>query len=114
MSSLSRRQFMSGALAGTGKVHRTQIKSCEVVIGRVVDFPVGRVTVSAARKMIIESLPQGIRVRSAADGSLFYSVKTNRFGELVVNPAEIWPAGQVFSILTNEPAWLDTSQGDQS
>lgn len=115
MSSISRRKFMLGSFAKAEKNQSIDIvENPEVVIGRIVDFPIGEKKLLTSMKAIVESLPEGLRVQSTENDNLFYSIEINKIGELVINPSKIWPAGQVFSILTNEPNRLDTSWEDRS
>lgn len=115
MSLMNRRKFMLGSFAKAEKIQNADIvENPEVVIGRIVDFPIGEKKFLTSIKAIVESLPEGLRAQSTENDNLFYSIEINQIGELVINHAKIWPAGQVFSILTNEPTCLDTSWEDRS
>lgn len=112
MSSMSRRNFILGILTGTGKNPvGKNLETSEFLIGRIADFPVGQVKCLPQLDMTIESLPEGLRARSAS-GRPFYSIETKQAGELIVNRAKIWPSSQVFSVLTSEPAYLETPSGE--
>lgn len=115
MTSISRRDFFLKALRNSGERQSQEpIANPEVVIGRLVDFPVGTKKVLTPFQMVIESLPEGLRAQSVENDHKFYSIKSNQVGELVVNRMDIWPASQVFSILTNEPAYFDAFREDRS
>jgi hypothetical protein len=114
MSPITRRDFFLKTLrpANSGKnLATTEIP--EFIIGRVVDFPLGEKILHEPHQVIIESLPEGLRAQSTENKNQFYSIKLNQIGELIVNRMEIWSADQVFSILTNEPAYLDISSEDR-
>lgn len=105
MGGMSRRDFFF-----CGRV----AESAEVMVGRLSDFPPGTYVARATSGIVIEALAEGLRAQSVANGSIFYAIKLNSIGELVVNRAETWPSGQVFSVLTSEPTWLDPSGEDRS
>jgi len=114
MNSMNRRKFVLGSFAKTDKTHGSEaVESPEAVIGKIADFPVGEKKLLTSLKAIVESLPEGLRVQSTENANLFYAIETNSTGELVINRRKIWPANQVFSILTNEPACLDPSREDR-
>ncbi len=85
----------------------------EIIIGKIFDFPIGEKKILDNGRLIVESFPEGLRAQSSEDQKKFYPIKTNHIGELVVNRAEVWPSGKVFSILTNEPTFLDILLEDQ-
>ena len=115
MTAMSRRDFFLKALVNSEERQMPEpIENPEVVVGRVVDFPVGAKRVLMPCQVLVESLPEGLRAQSLENDRKFYSIKSNQIGELVVNRRDIWPASQVFSILTNEPTYFDTSTEDRS
>lgn len=105
MTSMSRRDFFINSFR--------KPQNPEVIIGKISDFPVGENKILDKFKILVESLPEGLRVRSTEDQNNFFSIKTNKIGELVVNRAEPWPISQAFSILTNDSIFLDTSLEDR-
>lgn len=86
----------------------------EIIVGRVVDFPPGARKLLFEKEVYIESLPEGLRAQSAQCENQYFLIRTNQFGELIVNLKEEWPAETVFSVMTNEPSGLDKSEEDRS
>lgn len=105
MTAMSRRDFFTKSFR--------KAENPEVIIGKIRDFPVGEEKVLDKFKIVVESLPEGLRARSAEDKNIYFSIKTNQVGELVVNRAEDWSPAHAFSILTNELIFLDTSLEDR-
>lgn len=105
MTDMSRRDFFTKSFR--------KAENPEVIIGKISDFPVGKEKVLEKFKIVVESLPEGLKARSTEDNNNFYSIKTNQVGELVVNRAEDWSPSHAFSILTNELIFLDTSLEDR-
>jgi hypothetical protein len=105
MTELSRRDFFLRTFK--------RPENPEIIIGKIFDFPLGEKKILCQAKMIIESLPEGLRAQSTEEENKFYPIKTNHVGELVVNRAETWTKAQVFSVLTNETIYLDTSLEDR-
>lgn len=105
MTSMSRRDFFLKSFR--------KPENPEIIIGKIFDYPLGEKRILTQAKMIIESLPEGLRAQSLEEENKFYPIKTNHVGELVVNRAETWTKAQVFSVLTNESIYLDTSLEDR-
>jgi hypothetical protein len=138
MNSISRRDFFVNTVKrAVNKVRVHELKAetkmevetdterdseprTEVVIGRIMKFPLGEKKFLPQLHLAIESLPEGIRAQSTQSinsnrqDKEFYSIKVNQFGELVVNFKEIWSENQVFSLLTNEPTYTDSPREEQS
>ena len=107
MKALSRRELLlcgSTRAATTG--HEEQRADSEVIVGRVRDFPpVGKKILPSSR-LEVDSMPEGVRVRSCDNAGQYFSVSMNARGELVVNRSIHWTAGDVYSVLTNGPIQL--------
>lgn len=82
----------------------------EFVIGRLKDYPLGEKVMIVSRQIIVETLPEGIRVQSSSNPEIFFSVKLNTQGEITVNINKTWSADMFFSMMTNEPVRLNNNK----
>ncbi len=121
MSSVSRRDFLLKPLTQI----QNGLRECQsnipthnplqaklatkIIIGKISDFPFGEKTEILNLELSVESLPEGLRVQSRQNLNDYYSLQTNRQGQLVVDLQELWPANQVFSLLTGDPATLEST-----
>ena len=109
MEAMARRDFLRGAFIASAKVKTKEVERKPIVrIGKIADFPIGHETHSDSGRLVIQSLPEGLRARSAENGMLYYGIEAGPAGDLLINRAEIWPANRVFSIMTGGPASLET------
>jgi hypothetical protein len=108
---MSRRDFFLSRFAKAGMKKNVDIfHNPEVVIGKIVDFPIGKKILLSSMGVQVESLPEGLRVQSTTNERQFYPIRANQVGELIINRRENWPASQVLCLLTNEPACLEKSR----
>ncbi len=119
MKSMNRRTFLFGAFAkNPSRVENPDEKILDqnpfFKIGKVADFQIGQEVSFRERSIVIESLPEGIRVRSTKKHNCYYAISTNKLGELFVNRGEAWSQNQVFSIMTNESTCLNTFREERS
>lgn len=108
MKALSRRELITGVFCKTKSCSTLKSANNEFVIGQLQDFPVGTTNEVCHLQMTVDSLPEGIRVGQINDPSLWYAIKINRFGQLVVSLNEKWTEDTVFSPITGEPTKLDS------
>ncbi len=87
---------------------RRSIELSNFKIGRLSDFPVGTERPVGSDSLLVESLPEGLRIRSISESPIYYAIAANQAGELSVNRNITWPADMVFSIMTGEPTRLCT------
>ncbi len=83
-------------------------------IGKISNFPIGENKNFEQHGIVVESFPEGLRVRSTRENGQFFALTTTPFGALQVDFAEFWPADLVYSIMTNEPAFLNTAGLNES
>lgn len=77
-------------------------------IGRWRDFPIGESRILGPQGLLIESLPEGLRARSESSGGKCFGITADPFGELAVDPSEIWDEGMVYSIMVAGPVRLES------
>lgn len=112
MSAISRRNFLFGAFSRKSGLATNNIPTTktEEVIGRISDFPLGAKKQLPAFQIYVESLPEGIRLQSCLCPDQFFGVKTNLYGEIVVDYSKHWPSDMVYSMMTNEPVRLNNNK----
>lgn len=109
MSVYTRRDVLFGAFQGKEKEchdNATLKKIAKVSVGRLKDYPVGSHRVLSEWGVIIDSLPEGLRVISAEDEDRCYAVQVSSQGELEIDFERLCSRDTVFSVLTNEPIRL--------
>lgn len=87
---------------------RNAIELSNLKIGKISDFPVGIEMPVGSNSLLVESLAEGLRIRSISEAHIYYAIFANAYGELSVNCTVTWPADMVYSILTGEPTRLCT------
>ena len=90
-----------------------------VEIGNISRFPLGGERVAGSGTVMVESFPEGLRARSYSLGftkggvTRYLAIRSNASGGLIVDRSETWPADRVYSLLTGEPARLNSILEDQ-
>jgi hypothetical protein len=112
MSAISRRNFLFGAFSRKSglTINNSSNAKTEDVIGWISDFPLGVKKQLPSFQIFVESLPEGLRIQSCLCPDQFFGVKTNLYGEILVDYTKNWPSDMVFSMMTNEPVRLNNNK----
>ena len=96
MSVMTRRNLLFGVFSQKPE----EVK--KIIVGKLKDFPVGENKLIELQKVLIESLPEGLRAKSILNGEQYFGIEMNSRGEVVVDFSKTCSADEVFSIMTNE------------
>ncbi|MEO6096052.1 MAG: hypothetical protein ABIW76_10295 [Fibrobacteria bacterium] len=110
MKPIDRRDFLFGAFHASPQA----APAGPVDIGRISHYPLGEERLAGSGTVMVESHPEGLRARSYRPGlaggiaDQYFAIRSDPSGGLIVDRSETWPADRVYSILTGEPARLNT------
>jgi hypothetical protein len=108
MSGMRRRDFLFGIFAGGGpEAEAAAAREPALSIGRIGAYPVGSVTPVDTWGLEVDSLPQGIRIRSRGERGRCFAITSGPAGELLVHRGIPWPPEQVYSVLSGGPVRLE-------
>ncbi|MBK9294781.1 MAG: hypothetical protein IPM57_10135 [Oligoflexia bacterium] len=99
----SRRDFFRTIISKV-KVNKTNVVNEDVLIlGHLAVFPVYSTTKInlKGRDLIVESLPEGVRLREV-NGNINFKLSLSGSGLLQAHLNEVWPSAAVLSIFTGE------------
>jgi hypothetical protein len=108
MTNNSRREFFQKVLPESFKTNFSPAIPAEINLGKIAEYPPDGETFFPAWQLVLESLPEGIRVRSKARPNNYFEVELSRQGEIIVRQQNLWPAKAVFSVIKNERIDLET------
>ncbi len=101
MSQMTRRDLLLGSFI------KKPVAVKKIVVGRLKDFAVGEKKLLEKERVLIESLPEGLRAKSASNGNEYFGIEINSWGEVLVDFTKARSFDEVFSVMTNETIRLN-------